>query len=72
VVTANLSVLAEERREEDVGTAFRLIEDTLRPVSAQVALPSSESSGRLAGVIGSVVVAAILGLTVYFAMRYLL
>jgi hypothetical protein len=67
VVSANLTV---PRRKEDVSCNIRLIANQPDPVPTN--LPASRSEGSLVGITGMLVVAGILGLSVYFVLRYLL
>jgi len=68
VVSVNLTV---PEKEEYIGSGFRLAKKPV-PVRPQPYLHASRSKGSLFGITGMVVVAAILGLSVYFVLRYLL
>jgi hypothetical protein len=65
--------LAVSSKQEQPSEAAVRIADLPRPLLAQQSLPTSATSGgTFTAVLGFAVVASILALSIYFAVRYLL
>ena len=60
------------RNEERSNRIVRLVLRKSVPVSQHIGFDVNKTENRLAGVLGSVIVIAIFGLGVYFAVKYLL
>ena len=70
MVSAN--PIAPGKEEEGVGLDVRLNLERRGSVPAQTSPSSSAPDGDVVGIIGLIVVAAILSLSAYFVVRYLL
>lgn len=75
VVSANSIAAGKEKEEENVDRVIGLDPSDLErhgPVPTQTSLRPSASAEGVVGIIGLIVVAAILSLSIYFIVRYLL